>query len=34
MFITELDTFVRKFHQLRDDGVTGHLDVDTHAGVA
>ena len=34
MFITELDTFVRKFHQLWNDGVTAHLDLDTHAGNA
>ena len=34
MFITELDTFVRKFHQLCNDGVTAHLDLDTHAGNA
>ena len=34
MFITELDTFVRKFHQLWNDGLTAHLDLDTHAGNA
>ena len=34
MFIKELDTFVRKFHQLWNDGVTAHLDLDTHAGNA
>ena len=34
MFIMELDTFVRKFHQLWNDGITAHLDVDTHAGNA
>ena len=34
MFITEFDAFVRKFHQLWNDGVTAHLDLDTHAGDA
>ena len=34
MFVTELDTFVRKFHQLWNDGLTAHLDLDTHAGNA
>jgi hypothetical protein len=34
MFFMELDTFVRKFHQLWNDGVTAHLDLDTHAGNA
>ena len=34
MFITELDTFVRKFHQLWNDGLTAHLDLDTHVGNA
>ena len=34
MFSTELDTFVRKFHQLWNDGLTAHLDLDTHAGNA
>ena len=34
MLITELDTFVRKFHQLWNDGLTAHLDLDTHAGNA
>ena len=34
MFITELDTFVKKFPQLWNDGVTAHLDLDTHAGDA
>ena len=34
MSITELDTFVRKFHQLWNDGFTAHLDMDTHAGNA
>ena len=31
---TELDTFVKKFHQLWHDGITAHLDLDTHAGDA
>ena len=34
MFITELDTFVKKFHQLWNDGISAHLDLDTHAGDA
>ena len=34
MFTTELDTFVKKFHQLWNDGVTAHLDLDTRAGDA
>ena len=34
MFITELDTFVKKFHQLWNDGMSAHLDLDTHAGDA
>ena len=34
MLKTELDTFVRKCHQLWNDGVTAHLDLDTHAGDA
>jgi hypothetical protein len=34
MSVTELDTFVRKFHQLWNDGLTAHLDLDTHAGNA
>ena len=34
MFITELDPFVRKFHQLWSNGLTAHLDLDTHAGNA
>ena len=34
MFITEVDTFVKKFHQLWNDGITAHLDLDTHAGDA
>ena len=32
--MTELDTFVKKFNQLWKDGVTAHLDLDTHAGDA
>ena len=32
MFITELDTFVKKFHQLWNYGITAHLDLDMHAG--
>ena len=34
MLVTELDTFVRKFHQLWNDGLTAHLDLDTHGGYA
>ena len=34
MFITEVDTFVKKFHQLWNDGMSAHLDLDTHAGDA
>ena len=34
MNITELDTFVKKFHQLWNDGLTAHLDLDNHAGNA
>ena len=34
MLITELDTFVRKFHQLWNDGVTAHLDLNTMPGWA
>ena len=34
MYVTELDNFVQKFHQLWKTGVTAHLDVDTHAGRA
>ena len=34
MFTTELDTFVKKFHQLWNDGVTAHLDLDTRGGDA
>ena len=34
MIVTQLDTFVQKFHQLWQAGVTAHLDLDTHAGYA
>ena len=34
MFVTELDTFIQKFHQLWQAGVTAHLDLDTRAGNA
>ena len=34
MYLTELDTFVKKFHQLWSDGFTAHLDFDTQAGNA
>ena len=34
MFITELEIFVKKFPQLWNDGLTAHLDIDTHAGDA
>ena len=34
MATTEVDTFVRKFHQLWKAGLTAHLDLDTHAGNA
>ena len=34
MCVTELDNFVKKFHQLWKAGATAHLDVDTHAGRA
>ena len=32
--MTELDSFVQKFHQLWKAGVTAHLDLDAHAGTA
>jgi len=32
--MTELDTFICKFHQLWQCGQTAHLDLDTHAGTA
>ena len=34
MCVTELDNFVKKFHQLWKAGVTAHLDLDAHAGRA
>ena len=34
MSLTEVDTFVRKFHQLWRAGLNAHLDLDCHAGVA
>ena len=34
MFITELDTFLQKFHQLWSAGQSAHLDLETHAGNA
>ena len=34
MVVTELDSFLNKFHQLWKDGFTAHLDLDTHAGNA
>ena len=34
MFVTELDSFVQKFHQLWKSGLNAHLDLDTHAGNA
>ena len=34
MVVTELDSFVQKFHQLWKAGLTAHLDLDTHAGHA
>ena len=34
MFTKELDTFVKKFHQLWNDGVTAHLYLDTRGGDA
>ena len=32
--MTELDTFIKKFYQLWNAGLTAHLDVNTHAGTA
>ena len=32
--MTELDSFVQKFHQLWSAGHSAHLDLDTHAGIA
>ena len=34
MIVTELDSFVQKFHQLWKAGLNAHLDLDTHAGIA
>ena len=34
MAVTEVDSFVRKFHRLWKAGLTAHLDLDTHAGNA
>ena len=34
MTVTEVDTFIRKFNQLWQAGLTAHLDLDTHAGSA
>ena len=34
MYVTELDSFVKTFHQLWSEGLTAHLDLDTHAGNA
>ena len=34
MVVTELDSFVQKFHQLWRAGLNAHLDLDTHAGNA
>ena len=34
MFVTEFDSFVQKFCQLWEAGLTAHLDADTHAGKA
>jgi hypothetical protein len=34
MYVTELDNFVQKFHQLWKAGVSVHLDLETHAGHA
>ena len=32
--MTEVETFVKKFHQLWNDGVTAHLDFETRVGEA
>ena len=32
--MTEVETFVKRFHQLWNDGVTAHLDLDTRGGEA
>ena len=34
MNVIEIDSFIRKFHQLWNAGFTAHLDLDTHAGSA
>ena len=34
MYVNELQSFIFKFHQLWEAGVTAHLDLDTHAGQA
>ena len=34
MFVTELDSFLKKFYQLWSAGQSAHLDVETHAGSA
>ena len=34
MYSTELNSFLSKFHQLKQAGQTAHLDLDTHAGKA
>jgi hypothetical protein len=34
MFVTELDSFLLKFHQLWSAGQSAHLDLETHAGNA
>jgi hypothetical protein len=34
MFLTELNSFVSKFQQLRSTGYSAHLDLDSHAGEA
>ena len=34
MSTAELDTFIRKFHQLWNAGLNAHLDLDCHAGLA
>ena len=34
MYVTELDSFVKKFYQLWNDGLSAHLDLDTQAGSA
>ena len=34
MYVTELDSFFKKFHHLWKAGFTVHLDLDAHAGKA